>query len=211
MNDKEWQLVPREPDERMIAEMEIMAKACLAIGKIDVALIYGTGVQAAPQPPEPGRLSGEREARAAFGRLGLKHWDAFWLGWCERGTCGPTAAEAADYIEHARLGVSDAKYVANEIRAWANEQQARAAAGSDEGACVGDPTRPEACYLVRCQLGKRCAHPDPLREVCANVAGELESFAADVERVNRLPHLAKHLRALAARLRGGTLAFRNGT
>ena len=52
MSDDTHLVMPREATPRMIAEMECITQAMLdAVGKIDVALIYGTAVQS-----EIGRL-----------------------------------------------------------------------------------------------------------------------------------------------------------
>ena len=45
MTESDQILMPRQATNRMIAAMECMAEAMLSIGKIDVALIYGTAVQ----------------------------------------------------------------------------------------------------------------------------------------------------------------------
>ena len=47
---------------------------------------------------------------------------------------------------------SDAKHNAREALAALERERAGEM-------CVGDPQRPEACYRVRCQLGKACATP----------------------------------------------------
>lgn len=61
MNDKEWQLVPRELTGDM-ADAGIKARINTKNG---IDSIWKAMLLAAPQPPEPGRLSGEREERVA--------------------------------------------------------------------------------------------------------------------------------------------------
>jgi hypothetical protein len=52
-----WQLVPKEPTEHQYEAMKVLAECMLeAVNKIDVSLLYKTGLQAAPPRPDaPGR------------------------------------------------------------------------------------------------------------------------------------------------------------
>ncbi len=132
MNDKKWQLVPREPTQAM---WEAASLAYKGVENWRWEDIWYAMLAAAPQPPEPGRLSGEREARAAFDRLGLTHWDAFWLGWCERAAAG---SDGSAYNTPSPTPTCDREAIARleaEVRAVADELEKEGDIAARPGQC----------------------------------------------------------------------------
>ena len=48
-----WKLVPIEPTAHQVEEMEILARTMIeTVGKLDVTLIYGVALLAAPEAPK---------------------------------------------------------------------------------------------------------------------------------------------------------------